>query len=196
MKTRIFILSKDASSYGVTPTDLRNIAEYLEQEGAIHIVYSLRVRAQEEEQKVDIAKSVNALVDFLRPFHSNFSVESYFSVGEHRVHVHVMLEASVVHFTEAPWHSDNSAHGQNVPRLIKAVQSNKPLVVSYSYIDEPRGRAVDRGEVQVAMCRLLRTHGFTGLRIGVIRQDWPLEPGGKCRIDVRIEPKKETPDVS
>lgn len=60
---RIFVLGSGASSYGAKPEDIQKIAEILDNQGGVHVVYPLRVGSAEEGyQRKEIERSVDMLV--------------------------------------------------------------------------------------------------------------------------------------
>lgn len=100
---RIFVLSSGASFFDAKPEEIQKIAEILKVEGGIQVVYPLRhVMDNEEKLRAEIKRSVDMLVEFLRPVHGDFAVQSYFAVGYYKMHIHVVLESNVIRFTEAP----------------------------------------------------------------------------------------------
>lgn len=201
MKTDVFTLSGNESTTHLH--EVRQLVQLLLENGSVRVAFKTTVKPQRESSLDDAVKdAAQTLVERLNLFGLDVRATdmryvqiSSLKVGRpidplwRDVDVHVTLESDVLHFTEAPWHADNIAvDGKNVPILTEAVRSNRTILVGYTFLDAPSDRTVDRAAIQVMIARRLRPHGFTGLKIGVVRQDWPLEPGGKCRIDVRIEP--------
>jgi hypothetical protein len=194
MKSRVFILPPPRNLGSSDLERYRTLAVLLANQGTVRIALSLVGQ--------DPGTMMRSVVRLLR---KSFGVTSRidrqtWSIVEGAGVVNFTLicksvaatsfyeDADVLRLDGAPWHADNcAADGKNVSRIIEAVQRG-PVIVIYSFKDDPSGRVHDRFEVQVMTVKLLRAHSITGLTIGVTRMDWPLDPGGMCRIDIGIEP--------
>ncbi|MBI4426097.1 MAG: hypothetical protein HY567_00825 [Candidatus Kerfeldbacteria bacterium] len=200
MTTEVFTLGGNESNTHVH--EVKRLVELLQKSGSIRIAFKTTVKPKQEagmDEAVNV--SVQTLISRIRLFELDAIPRDVDYVQTHTlavgrpidplwrdVDVHVTLESDVIHFTEALRHFPN---GSGFPRLLEMVKRGRGFTAIYTYDDKPSERAYGRGEVQVLLVEKLRISGVTGCAIGVIRQDWPLEPGGKCRIDVRIEPQPE-----
>lgn len=92
---------------------------------------------------------------------------------------------AVIRFTDAPWHPANCKGGKEHYRLVEMVQRGRPFTAVYEFVDQPNHREDGPGTLRQALSNVVE-----GASWSVVRRDWPLEMfNGRCRIDIRVEPK-------
>lgn len=198
MTRRNFVLSNGASPAAAPLEDLKKIAEILEADGAIQVAYSLELTtapmpspAVNDLNQKKVEASVETLLRRIRPFGvvADMGEPIVVKAGEDQaeVDVHVLLESDVIRFTEAPWHSDNLSGGKEFPRLLDALKRGRRFWAHYEF-REPEGE-FSKPYVVNRVLNTVYDHGYLP-RLWLVRWEWPYQTG-KCRIDIRIEPKTE-----